>query len=272
MMREPIDAVVLAGGVNRIPLFPGHEPGPKTLVSLCGHTLLRYVLDAARAAATVRRVILVGSPEVCAAGQREVECDVVVSQRSLLADLRAGAAAVKTEKAVFMTGDLPLLRGPMIDDFVERAAGVEADLTASVVERGRLGPYAGTHKVFIRLAGGAYQHGNLFMIPPASLLHLQAWRRLDDIYAARKNGLRTAAALGPRMLLWFAFDVLLLHRPTLQQAAGFISRSLGARIAVVESSYPEIVLDVDEPEDYQLAEQVLCAQAGEQPEPAPQVA
>jgi CTP:molybdopterin cytidylyltransferase MocA len=272
MTGEPVDAVILAGGVNRIPLFPGHEPGPKALVPLCGQSLLRYVLDAAREATTLRRIFVVGSPEVCAAAQRDAECDAVVSEQSLLADLRAGAAAVRTPKALFMTGDLPLLRGPMIDEFMERAVGTEADLTASVVERSRLGPYAGTHKVFIRLADGSYQHGNLAMIPPASLLAGRAWQRLDDIYEARKNGLRTAAVLGPKVLFWFAIDVLLLHRPTLQRAVDFLSRAAGGRIAAVVSSYPEIMLDIDEPEDYQLAEQALCAKAQERPAPAPQAA
>ena len=48
---------------------------------------------------------------------------------------------------------------------------------------------------FIRLADGAYQHGNLFVIPRASLQNERAWRPLDRIYRARKNGLLDAAGV-----------------------------------------------------------------------------
>jgi CTP:molybdopterin cytidylyltransferase MocA len=252
-MAQPVDTVVLAGGVNRIRLFAGDRPGYKALVPLGGRTFLQRALAAARESTAIRRLIVAAPPEVCAAARREGDCLGVDSGESLLANLRAAARAAETPRVLFMTADLPLIRGPMIDEFAQRALAVEADLAAAVVNRERLGPYAATHKPFLRFADGWYQHGNLFMIPRASLEQERVWRPLDRLYRARKNGLATAAVLGPRLLWWFAVDVLLFHRPTLHEAADHVSRAVGAEIAVVESSYPEVMLDVDEPEDYALA-------------------
>src|SRR5207244_10552911 len=107
-------------------------------------------------------------------------------------NIRAGMSAVETDLALYMTADLPLIRGEMIDEFVERALPVEADLCASMVEKGSLGRFANTKKPFIRLADGWYQHGNLFMIPRASFDRERVWRPLNRIYGARKNALATA--------------------------------------------------------------------------------
>jgi CTP:molybdopterin cytidylyltransferase MocA len=256
-MPGEMDAVILAGGWNRIPLFPGDRPGWKALLSLGGRTFLQHALAAATGAHSLRRLTVVGPPEVCAAARREVECRTLDASESLLANIRHGIAAVETHRAFFITADVPLVQAPMLDDFAERSHAAEGDLIASVVNRQNLGPYTATHKPFIRLADGAYQHGNLFVIPRASLLNERAWRPLDRLYRARKNGLRTASVLGPALLWWFFWDVLVLHRPTLHEAAEHVSRTVGARISLVESPHPEIMLDIDEPEDYRLAQQFL---------------
>ncbi len=256
-MGGKVDAVVLAGGINRIRLFPGDRPGYKALARIGGRTFLDYVLAAARRATTLRRLIVVGPSPVGAAAREQVECQVVPDRKLLLANVRNGMAAAGTERVLYLTADLPLLRSEMIDEFVERALAVEADLAAAVVRRDNLGDYR-TGKPFICLADGEFQHGNLFMIPRASLGRQRFWRPLDRLYRARKSGLATAAVLGPALLWWFAWDVMLLHRPTLQQAAERVSRTVRLRVVPVESSYPEVMLDIDEAEDYEYVVEALA--------------
>jgi 2-C-methyl-D-erythritol 4-phosphate cytidylyltransferase len=65
MFRESqVDAVVLAGSINKIALFPGCPPGSKALAKMHGKALIDYVLDALQASNAVRNVIVVGRPEV----------------------------------------------------------------------------------------------------------------------------------------------------------------------------------------------------------------
>lgn len=258
-MESEVDAVILAGGINRIPLYPGNRPGSKALVEVGDRPLLAYSLEAARDAETVRRIIVVGPAPVCSEAWRRVECREIVAEESLLANIRDGMAEVETERALYLTADVPLLRAGMLDDFVRRAAESRADLCASVVNRLRFAPFAETKKPFIRFADGEFTHGNLFMIPRESLEHADLWSPLDRLYAARKSAVKTVARVGPGLLLWFLFDVLLLHRPTLSAAAARVSRALGVEIEPVESPHPEIALDVDEPEDYALAQRALSS-------------
>jgi CTP:molybdopterin cytidylyltransferase MocA len=259
-MPEDIDAVILAGGINRKPLYPGNRPGSKALVEICGRPMLSYTIVAAREARGVRGLTVVGPPEVCSMLRDEPDCRTVVAEESLLTNLRHGIEAAQTRRVLFLTADVPLIRAVMIEEFVTRAAGAGADLCGSVVERRSLGRYSGTRKAFIRLADGDFQHGNLFVIDRSSLERPEVWRPLDRLYRARKNGLATAACLGPRLLYWFAVEVLLLHKPTLREAAARISRVVRAKIEPVESSYPEIMLDVDEPWDYAFVERFLRAE------------
>src|SRR3569623_1548906 len=60
----PVDVVVMAGSVNRIPLYPGNKPGQKALVELNGKPLIGYVLDALQAARGIDRIFVVGAPNV----------------------------------------------------------------------------------------------------------------------------------------------------------------------------------------------------------------
>src|ERR1051325_9102375 len=81
---EVVDAAVLAGSLNRIPLYPDNPPGYKALVELNGRPLMAYVLDALRAAACVGRVIVVGAPEVLNYASRWPGVEVAPEGHSLV--------------------------------------------------------------------------------------------------------------------------------------------------------------------------------------------
>src|SRR5687768_6274151 len=57
---EPIDVVVLASGVNEIPLYEGYVPGYKALIPYNGKASIHYVLDALCAVKSVRRICIEG--------------------------------------------------------------------------------------------------------------------------------------------------------------------------------------------------------------------
>src|ERR1041385_6829541 len=81
---DPLDAVVLAGSVNRISLFPGDTPGRKALVQVRGRPMLGYVLDALTGCAAVGRIVVVGPPEVRALASRWPGVDTLPEGRSLV--------------------------------------------------------------------------------------------------------------------------------------------------------------------------------------------
>src|ERR1700737_4010165 len=117
------DAVVLAGG----PLCPALPQGVpnKAFVPIWGRPMVEFVLRALRAAATIRRIVLVGPESVSPAVA--VHADVVVAQRATLLDnLAAGLAAASGERVVAAAADIPLVTASAIDAFVESADALDA--------------------------------------------------------------------------------------------------------------------------------------------------
>jgi CTP:molybdopterin cytidylyltransferase MocA len=255
---EPIDAVVLAGSVNRIPLYRGNPPGFKALVEMRGRPLISYVLDALHESRYVDRIVVVGAPQVLKYAGKWPRVDLVHEGHSLVRNAWRGLRAARTERVLFCNPDQPLLRTEMVDDFVERAAGVEADLATSWVRASSFGPYAevGEHKI-ARFGDDRYAHGNLFLAKREFPDMPAVRNRFDRLYGARKNNLKFALALGPMLFGRFLVSWVTRCLPSLQETLEIGGSSFGLKVAAVISPYPEITLDIDEPEDYAAADEHL---------------
>ncbi len=256
----PVDAVVLAGSINRIPLFPGNRPGRKALVPIQGRPMIAYVLDALKEARSVGRVLVVGSPEVLEYATRWPQVDGLLEGSSLVDNAWRGLEASSGERVLFCNPDQPLLTAEMVDCFVEQAVRQDADLVTSWARLENLGPYTeGDHK-FAKFGDGEYAHGNLFLARRRFPNAPQVRRRLDRLYGARKNMYRFAWELGPSLFLRFLVSLLCRRLPSLDKSLEIGGRSFGITMTGVVCPHPEIVLDIDEPEDYAAAERYLSWQ------------
>jgi GTP:adenosylcobinamide-phosphate guanylyltransferase len=265
-----VDVVVMAGSINRVSLYPGDRPGRKALVDLLGQPLIAYVLDALHKARTVHRIIVVGAPEVLKYANRWPKVEVVRDGHTLVRNAWRGLQWARTGRVLFCNPDQPLLRAEMIDDFVRRALEVDADLVTSWVRHEALGRYVeGEHK-FACFGDGKYAHGNLFLVRREFPDKANTRRRLDAIYAARKNNFRFAWALGPKLFCRFLGTLATRCFPTLDETLAIGGREFGLKVVPVISPYPEIALDVDEPEDYASAERHLALAGCEDLEDEPE--
>lgn len=257
--HEPIDVVVLAGAINRIPLFPGNRPGRKALVELHGRPMIATVLDALRGSPAVGRILVVGAPEVIEYAREWPNVSGIPERESLLANAEAGLEAARTDWVLFCNPDQPLLRTPMVDHFLEAAQRREAaaDFITSWVRKESLGRYTeGEHKL-ARFADGEYAHGNLFLVRRQFPEMEEARRRFNHLYDARKSNLKFAWALGPKLFLLFLKAKITGKLPSLVETLEIAGNHFGVRIAAVVGWEPEIALDIDEPEDYAAAERHL---------------
>lgn len=257
--REPIDVVVLTGSINRVALRPGEAPGYKALVPMLGRPLIDYVVDALYRAHTVRRILVVGAPVVQSYVQRWERVETVPECESLLDNAYCGLQAARTERVLFCHPDQPLLRAEMVDHFVEHALQQDADLVTSWVRSEVLGRYEeGDHK-FADFADGRYAHGNLFLARREFPAIDEVKERLDRLYEARKSNLRFAWELGPSLFLRFAWSMVTHQLTTLEETLSIAGEHFHVGLGAVVSPYPEIALDIDEPEDYAAAERHLAA-------------
>ena len=268
--RECFDAIMMAGSINKIPLFPGCAPGPKALIKLHGRPLIDYVLDALRDSAGVSRTLVIGHPLVLEHVRGREGVEGVTAGGSLVDNAWRGLAAGKTERLLYCNPDQPLLTGVMVDDFLNRAAPVDADLVSSWVPLAALQQDCpeGDHK-FTPFGDGRFAHGNLFLVRRKFPEGARVRRRMDALYQARKKPLQFAWALGPRLFLGYVSARLRGKAPTLEQTLDTAGKTFGFHLAGVLCPYPEIVLDLDEPEDYTAADRQLSAMRARPQAPAP---
>jgi CTP:molybdopterin cytidylyltransferase MocA len=248
----PVDAVVLAGSVNHIRLYPGNQPGYKALVELLGRPLIAYVLDALTASPLIARIMVVGPAEVREYASRWSRVTGVPAETSLIDNAWAGLRAAHTPRALFCNPDQPMLRTEMVDDFLIRAERCDAEIVSSWTRQEAMGPQheeQGRHKV-ARFGDGWFAHGNLFLVRRELPELAEARARMDAMYRARKSTLRFAWALGPELFFRFLKALVTGVFPPLAETLRLGGRHFGVTIDGVISPYPEIALDVDEPEDY----------------------
>jgi CTP:molybdopterin cytidylyltransferase MocA len=256
-----LDVVVLASGVNQVPLFEGYVPGYKALLPYHGKASIQYVLEALRGVPTVGRICVEGpcqqlQQELAAAlSEPDHPLTLIEGGTTFLESLVLGLEHFSTSKRVlFITADLPLVTPAAIQDFLEAGTSArtgDAQLAIAVVPRScYTGPYHHFTKPFNRYRDIAICHGNLFLVDPQLLKLPQLKEKINKFYAGRKNALLTTLALGWRLALVYMIGVELLHILTLRQLARFTSRQLGFTVAPVLVSHPGISIDVDEPDDY----------------------
>jgi CTP:molybdopterin cytidylyltransferase MocA len=267
MDQTPIDVVVLASGVNRIPLFPGDKPGNKALLPLRGKSSLCRVLDALDTVPDLGRVVVEGpvdllSPELeTRSGTREIE--VIEGGETFVDSLVRGLRHFRDSRRVlFVNGDLPLLTGAAVDAFLDALPAQDIDHTgrlfvSAVPKPAFRGIFARPTKPFNGYRGLPVCHGNIFAVDPGLLDLPGLSRRIDLLYKGRKNAVRSTLALGLDIALVYMLGVELLHWVSLPQMARYVSRRYAFDIVPVVLPWPELTEDIDEPDDYQFALTVL---------------
>jgi CTP:molybdopterin cytidylyltransferase MocA len=254
---SPVDVVLLAGSINRIALYPGASPGYKALVEMHGKPLIAYVLDTLQQAEGVGRIFVVGAPPVVEYASQWERVGGVSDGHQLVRNAWRGLRAATTDRVLFCNPDQPLLRPEMVEDFLQRALATKGDLISSWVRHEDLGPYVeGEHK-FAKFGDGQFAHGNLFLVRKDMPQLDRVKERLDRIYQARKSNLRFAWALGPSLFGRFLVSLVCGKLPSLQETLEIGGKKFGVDLQPVISPYPEIALDIDEPEDFAAAERYL---------------
>jgi molybdopterin-guanine dinucleotide biosynthesis protein A len=268
MEADRVNAVVLAGGINRIPLFEGYTPGYKALVPFHGRRSILYTLDALKAVPQVARVCIAG-PEaelrpalegtVHGGDAYDFAAGGETLRESIFSGLQHFAGATRV---LVLTADLPLVTPQAITEFLAACLPIKtpdvATLFLSVVPRRCFtGPYERFTKPFNRFRDIEVCHGNLWLADVRLLQNSRATRRIDRIYRARKNPVATALAVGLQVGLAYVLGVHLLHVLTLEQMTRIAAQAFGVGGVPVILEHPEISIDVDEPADYRFVVEQL---------------
>ncbi|HTU70709.1 MAG TPA: NTP transferase domain-containing protein [Candidatus Baltobacteraceae bacterium] len=248
-------AVVLAGGgPDEVAAL---QPGAinKAFVRIGGIALVERTLRALRASTLVGRIIVVAPQAVHAdaalAGADERRADGTKIQISL----SNGLALLPPDEIVLVsTSDLPILTPDCVDDFIEHAYDVDADIGYGCVERTvHEALFPEVPHTWARLREGTYCGGGLIAIKPRALPALE--RFIERLGAARKNPLQLASLFGWDVMARFAFG-----RLSIASAERRASQLLGASVCAIVSPYPETGVNVDRASDVALAERLVSSE------------
>jgi GTP:adenosylcobinamide-phosphate guanylyltransferase len=225
----------------------------KCLLPVGGVPMLMRVVDALLAAGLEVVSISIDDSD---AARRALEghasrVSYLLPERSAPASAKAGAEGGSFPVLV-TTGDHALLTAEMISYFCKQSESSGADFCAGLATAETiLAAYPDTKRTFFNFGRDRVSGCNLFAVmTPAGLKVLERWQYLDQL---RKNPWRLVMAFGLGPLLKFA-----LGRLTLEDAFRVASAKLGMVAKPVLMPFAEAAIDVDKPEDKELAEKILA--------------
>ncbi len=251
-----MDCIIAAGGVPGPddPLYPYTQGRPKALIPMGDRTMLEHVVDALQSSTGVREIVVVGLGQALAdeAGlefRRPVHH--LPDQGSLLANALAGARWLRSrtpELGHFLacSGDIPLLTGAMVDDFLAACQPGEAVFYYNVVTQAVMeARFPHSQRTYVSLTDARVAGGDLFLLHS----HLidrdpELW---DALIHARKNALRLARILGLRVLL-----KLLFRRLSAADLEALGGRLFERPARVIFCPHAELAMDGDKPEQIDL--------------------
>lgn len=251
-MTETVPAVVLAGGREPEQVARAFGLPHKALVPVGGVPVVRRVVEALQAARQVGPVAVATHLDEVAQVLPEETAVFRPTGDTFLETLQAGFRGFpQANRLLASTCDLPLLTPAAVDDFTLRSLDSGAELCYSIVRGDRLKRGStGQHRLLIRLREGAYTGGNLVCLTRRFVE--QEGARVTAAFAGRKNPVRLASLLG-----WGLVWGLLWGTLTLPQIIRKAERLLHTSVAVVDSEYPEVCMDIDKVAHVELAEQAL---------------
>jgi len=244
-------AVILAGGDGEV-IDPSQRF--KGLVEVAGKPLVEWVVDAFRAAESIKEIAVV-IPTAEGLGSWVDKVDkLVVSDRDFMDNALAGTAAFRDDRPVVVTtGDLPLLTGPAVDGFVLAALETGAEFVYPLVRKETIeAAYPGAERTYFKLKSGRFTGGNAMLVDPKLL---PAARELGQrLFNDRKNAVALVRTAGVGFVVKFV-----LGRLVPEDLAGKIRDLLGGTGAAVVLDDASIAMDVDKPSDRALVEHIMQA-------------
>ena len=246
-----VDAVILAGGEGEV-IDPSSRF--KGLVPILGRPLVEWVLDAFRDATTINEIAVVMPTAEGLGDWVDKAAKLVVSDRGFMDNVLAGVASFRADRPVLIaTGDLPMMTGAAIDEFVTASLASGADITYPIIPKNRMEEqFPGSVRTYFRLKTGEFTGGNMILMNP---LLVPGNRELGQrLFDNRKNALATVRVAGLRFAVKFALGQL--------EAADIerrLEELLGGTGAAIVTQQASLAVDVDKPADVELVERTLSA-------------
>lgn len=242
-----IKAVILGGQGEKT----NKDLNNKAMVRIRDKAMICYVIDALRDTPSIGDIFVVGDVAELEKLDLDEAVQLLQSKPSLIDNVTIALEALKGEKILLSTSDIPLITKDAIEDFVTQGLAVGGELCYSIISKERIeAKYPDAKRTYAKLAEGYYTGGNLFLLDTTKVLdHMVIGRKMLE---NRKNPVKMGKLLGFKILL-----KLLLGKLTIGEIENRVRTQMGILGKAIISNYPEVGNDVDKLEDILLAEKYI---------------
>ena len=226
--------------------------GNKALIKLKDKYMIEYVINTLRNSSLIGKIAVVGPKEQLAPIIGDRVDYIMEGTDSIVTNGLLAMENFKSDKQVLITtSDIPMLTVEALEDFINKALEMNADLCYSVVDK-KVNDmkYPEVKRTYARLKEGQFTGGNIFLFNPAATEKCKAF--IEQMLEYRKKPAKMAMVLGFGFLIRMALGIL-----TINAVQKKTERLLGIKGAVVISGYPEVGNDVDKVSDIQFVEKYL---------------
>jgi len=260
-----MDVIIPAGGIPRPnhPLYKYTQGKLKALLDIAGKPMIQWVLDALSEAKSVGHVAVVGlalSEEVEGLdGGVNLSCkkpmSILPNQYNMVENLRAGTRRIlelnpSAEYVMTCTSDIPMVTPEAFDWIAEQAQKSRHEFYVIMTTKQAMEErYPGSKRRTDRFTDIEVRGADITVVEPRIILQSGIADRLKQL---RHNTLK--------QLMFIGFDTLLLIRLRRLDLAGFakrLAKKHGLDWRPLVCPYPEIAMDVDFPNELELARHVL---------------
>ncbi len=250
-----IDVVVLAGGdASKV---GSTLDGPKSLINIAGRPMIDYVMEALRRCSALNEIAIALPAGIDQAAFTDFPGRIIPDTRGVVnAMLKATELFDDEGYLMAVSSDAPMISAQAIDDFVQKCENNPADLYYTIIPKTVTeAAFPGSKRTYFHLKEGAFTGGNVHMIKKSTFVDNLGLE--EQIFAMRKKPISLIRMLGIGFVLKFALGRLSIT--SVEEKAGSAFR---AKMKAIITTYPELGVDVDKPEDLELAEFFLKAQKG----------
>lgn len=248
-------AIVLAGSSNEGSLKGYSSETSEALIKIGDKCMVEYVVEALMTATTVEKIIVVGPKERLAKVlTKSYDIQIAQGGTKIIDSLLNGLELLNSgedEKILVVTSDIPLITGPIIDNFICRASKEEADVVYPLVAKSlNQAKFPGVKRTYVKLKEGIFTGGNLFLINPQIIKPCAKYAQ--ELVSYRKSPLKLLNYIGLAYL--FKYLTRELSLLDVQNRVGELFNIKGKAIIVND---PEIGVDIDKPSDLELVRGIL---------------
>ena len=252
---------------NEDPLLVKTNTTNKALIELNGRKIIEYVIEAVDHAEYCERIIIVGISADDIDYIPNHPIDFIPSSGSRMDTLMTMVDYLEEEyqgqlpnQILILSADIPLITGKMIDSIINDLIEEHGDNFEHIQYYYPLVPkdivlekYPHANKRFRKFTEGVFATGDFNILSPSVLRNTKTVETVEKILKSRKTIVR----------LLFKFDIFapikyILGRLSLRdRVLPFMKEYVDVDIALMITQYPEIVLDLDYPEDVEEMEQLV---------------